>query len=176
MSIFIVDVESDGPCPGLYSMVSFGAIKVQADLNSAPTFYGKVAPISEKWIPEALAVSNVTREEHLQYPSVESQMNQFKDWIIKNSVGRPVFLSDNPAFDWQWINYYMHMVCGENPFGFSARRIGDFYSGLEKDWFAASKWKSMRKTVHTHHPVDDARGNAEAFLEMSKRHNVKIKF
>ena len=27
MSYFFVDVEADGPCPGLYSMVSFGAVK-----------------------------------------------------------------------------------------------------------------------------------------------------
>jgi hypothetical protein len=47
---------------------------------------------------------------------------------------------------------------------FSRRRIGDLYSGLTKDYFAASKWKKFRKTLHTHSPVDDASGNAEALL------------
>lgn len=29
-------------------------------------------------------------------------------------------------------------------------------------------FKHLRKTKHTHHPVDDARGNAEALLQMKK--------
>ncbi len=176
MSVFIVDVESDGPCPGLYSMVSFGVVKLQDDLLVAPTFYGKTAPISEKWIPDALAVSGISREEHMAYTKPEIIMLEFKNWLKKASKGRPVFVSDNPAFDWQWINYYMHAYCDENPFGFSARRIGDFYSGLEKDWFSSSKWKSLRKTKHTHNPVDDAMGNAEALLEISKQYRVRIPF
>lgn len=176
MSLFIVDVESDGPCPGLYSMVSFGVIRVQENLVTTPTFFGQTAPISDKWIPDALAVSEVTREQHLKYPDPKMEMLRFNSWLKENSKGRPIFISDNPAFDWQWINYYMHCYCNNNPFGFSARRIGDFYSGLEKDWFAASKWKAMRKTNHTHNPVDDARGNAEAFVEMVRQHNIKITY
>ena len=38
------------------------------------------------------------------------------------------------------------------------------------------KWKWMRKTTHTHNPVDDAKGNAEALLEMQKRGlNITLK-
>ena len=51
----VVDVEADGAYVGDYSMVSFGAVAVDKDLNK--TFYGKVKPISDKWNPEALAVS-----------------------------------------------------------------------------------------------------------------------
>ena len=28
MSYYVIDCESDGPAPGLFSMVSFGAVKV----------------------------------------------------------------------------------------------------------------------------------------------------
>lgn len=48
----MVDVESDGPVPGLYSMVSFGAVGVTAALDRS--FCGRLRPVSEKWIPEAL--------------------------------------------------------------------------------------------------------------------------
>jgi hypothetical protein len=48
----MVDIESDGPIPGDYSMVCFGAIVVEPSLGR--TFYGKPEPISEQWIPEAL--------------------------------------------------------------------------------------------------------------------------
>lgn len=176
MSLFIVDVESDGPCPGLFSMVSFGVVRVQEDLKNTPTFFSQVAPISPNWVPDALAVSKISREVHEGYADPKVEMFKFHTWLIENNKGRPVFISDNPAFDWQWINYYFHAYLGDNPFGFSARRIGDLYSGLKKDWFAASKWKSMRKTAHTHHPVDDARGNAEALVQMLKEHNVKVPY
>ena len=31
-TLFCVDVEADGPCPGPYSMVSFGVVRVDAAL------------------------------------------------------------------------------------------------------------------------------------------------
>lgn len=164
MSWIVVDVESDGPIPNKYSMVSFGAIIVEQSLSK--TFYGETRPISDLWIPESLAISGITREQHEKFEHPSSVMENFGKWIDENSTGRPVFISDNPAFDWQFINYYFHYYLGKNPFGFSARRIGDMYCGLVKDSFA--KWKHLRKTTHDHNPVNDAKGNAEVLLEMKR--------
>jgi hypothetical protein len=169
MSWFVVDVESDGPVPGKYSMVSFGAVLVEPSLSR--TFYGQTRPISEQFVPEALAVSGHSRQQHEAFEDPAAVMARFGDWLAANSQGRPVFVSDNVAFDWQWINYYFHTFCGANPFGHSGRRIGDLYAGLVKDTFAA--WMHLRKTSHTHHPVDDAKGNAEAILAM-KEMGLKI--
>ena len=162
-----VDVEADGPCPGLYSMVCFGAVVVGDDLAKSkewPSFRsGYVKPISKLWIPEALAVSGISREEHLLGQQPDPVMNRFKEWVLSQTGldARPVFVSDNPAFDWQFINYYLHLFTGDNPFGFSARRIGDFYAGLVRNWADAGKVKKHRITKHDHDPVNDARGNAE---------------
>lgn len=94
-------------------------------------------------------------------------MRGFKVWLESVSEDAPlVFVSDNPAFDWQFINYYFHRFLGGNPFGFSARRIGDLYSGWKGDARKANEWKSRRRTKHTHDPLDDAKGNAEALLTM----------
>jgi hypothetical protein len=164
MSLIVVDVEADGAIPHKYSMVCFGAVVVEPSLSK--TFYGKTKPISDEWNEQALAVSGFSREEHLTFDEPKDVMIEFDEWIKANSKGQAVFISDNPAFDWQWINYYFHFFLGKNPFGFSARRIGDLYAGLEKDFFAASRWKSLRKTKHTHNPVDDALGNAEALLQI----------
>ena len=166
MTWFIVDVESDGPIPSDYSMVSFGAIRLDADLQT--TFLGKTRPISDRFNPEALAISGIAREEHLTYDDPKKVMLEFETWILKHSQGRPVFVSDNPAFDWQWMNYYMHHFLGRNCFGFSARRIGDLYAGFKRRASAATEWKRLRKTKHTHNPVDDAKGNAEALLAMKE--------
>ena len=99
MSLFVVDVEADGPCPGLYSMVSFGAVLVkECDLDCF--FYGKTKPMTELFIPGALASCNTTREQHLTYDDPKEVMTRFAQWLSEHNKGRPVFLSDNPAFDW----------------------------------------------------------------------------
>ena len=139
MSLIVVDVESDGPIPGKYSMVCFGAVIVEPTLTK--TFYGQTKPISNTYNPDALAISGFSREQHLKFANPQLVMSNFEDWIRKNSKGKPTFISDNLAYDWQWINYYFHDMIGRNPFGFSGRRIGDLYCGLKKDMGANSEWK-----------------------------------
>lgn len=165
MSFYVVDIEADGQIPHKYSMVCFGAVKVTETLGS--TFYGTTRPISDLYVPEALAISGFSREQHENFSDPKETMQDFKEWILaSNSGGRPVFVSDNLAFDWQWINYYFHYFLGENPFGYSGRRIGDMYAGMKMD--AYTKWKHLRETSHDHNPVNDAKGNAEVLLKMRK--------
>lgn len=171
MSFIVVDIEADGKYPGDYSMVSFGAVVVEPTLSK--TFYGTCKPISEKWLPDALAISGLSREETMTFPEPTETMPKFIEWVKANSKGRPVFMSDNLAFDWMWICYYTHKYGGENPFGFSGRRIGDLYCGLVKDCYA--KWKHLRKTYHSHDPLQDSIGNAEVLLHMKEHMGLDIK-
>lgn len=165
MSLIVVDVESDGPIPHKYSMVCLGAVIVDDKLDK--TYYGKTKPVSDIWIPESLAISGFTREQHLTFDDPKEVFEKFRDWIIKDSHnGRPVMITDNPAYDFAWVNYYFHYYLGKNPFGYSARRIGDLYCGLTKN--GHNQWKHLRKTKHDHNPVNDAKGNAEAINEMKK--------
>ncbi|MBI1188769.1 MAG: exonuclease [Alphaproteobacteria bacterium] len=166
----VVDVEADGPAPGLYSMISFGAVIVEE--GDARSFKGETAPITDAYIAEALAVSGLSRAEHEAFPPPEHAMKAFAAWVAP--FGRPTFISDNPAFDWQFINYYFHRFTGKNPFGHSARRIGDLYAGLVRKVGAASEWKKLRRTTHTHDPVDDARGNVEALFAFAKQYDLKL--
>lgn len=164
MSYIMVDVESDGPIPGDYSMICFGAIVVEPSLKK--TFYGTLKPISDQWIPEALAVSGFSREETLQFDDPQTVMEAFATWITVNSTGRPFFISDNNGFDWQFINWYFPHFTGKNPFGHSSSNLGSLYKGFVRDTF--TNFKHLRRTTHTHHPVDDARGNAEVLLQMKE--------
>lgn len=174
MSYISVDVESDNQSPAIGSMVCFGAVLIS---DPSKTFYGQVKPITHQYNEEALAISGFSREQHEKFEDPLTVMKRFNAWVKENSVGSPVFVSDNPAFDWQWINYYFHLYVGENPFGFSARRIGDLYCGLVKDAGKNRDWKKKyRKTSHTHHPVDDAKGNAEALIAFKEKLGLKIKF
>lgn len=174
MPLFMVDVEADGPCPGLFSMVGFAAMRVDADA-AGPYFTARLAPISERYLPHALKACNTTREQQLTYADPQSTMREFVLWLSKHSKeGRPVVISDNPAFDFSFLSYYLWAVTDSNPFGHSARRIGDFAAGLERDFFASSRWKRYRKTPHSHDPLDDVRGNVEALLELSRRHGIRL--
>ena len=108
MSYCVVDCEADGEIPYKYSMVCFGAVIVDEKLDK--TFYGKTKPISQIWIPDALAVSGFSREEHEKFDEPVKVMQEFADWLKLNSNGKPTFISDNPAFDFSWINYYFLQI------------------------------------------------------------------
>jgi hypothetical protein len=170
MPYVMVDVEADGPIPGDYSMVSFGAVIVEPGL--ARSFYGKLRPISERFIPDALAVSGHSRDETLAFDDPAKVMSEFRDWLRGHGGNRLMFISDNNGFDWQFINYYFHHFLGANPFGHSSTNLGSLYKGLAKDAFV--NFKHLRRTKHTHHPVDDAKGNAEALLTMKETMGLKI--
>ena len=83
-------------------------------------------------------------------------------WVLSTTNGYPVFVSDNPAYDWQWLAAAFALADIKNPFGHSGRRIGDFAAGLSHNFSNTQSWKRFRKTPHDHNPVHDARGNAEA--------------
>ncbi len=162
MAYVMVDVEADGPIPGDYSMVSLGAVLVRQPLETI--FFAELRPISERFVPSALGVTGMTREQTLGFPDPETAMRDFAAWIAEHAGKKPMFISDNNGFDWQFVNYYFHHFLGHNPFGFSSQNLGSLYKGMVKDTF--QNHKHLRKTPHTHHPVDDAKGNAEALLAM----------
>jgi DNA polymerase III alpha subunit (gram-positive type) len=161
----VVDVEADGPIPGDYSMVSFGAVVVSEWLQTS--FYsGILKPVSDKWQPDTLAISGQTRDDMLNGHEPAVIMANFAEWVTHNVPKKPIFISDNNGFDWSFINWYFHHFLGRNPFGFSSQNLNSIYKGLQRDYYAS--FKHLRKTKHTHHPVDDAMGNAEALLVMLK--------
>ena len=55
----MVDIEADGPIPGDFSMILIGAIVVDKQLDK--TFYGQLQPISDRYVPAALAISGFTK-------------------------------------------------------------------------------------------------------------------
>ncbi len=121
--------------------------------------------------PPSPAVGNISEFGAVDYKTKETfhgkdfskeVFEAFEEWL-EQWEGPYVFVSDNPAFDWQWINYYFWLYKGYNPFGHSARRISDFYAGLVGNFKKSQEWKQYRRTPHDHNPVNDAMGNVEAF-------------
>ena len=168
-NLIFVDCEATGPAIGKGELSEFGAVAYP----SMETFYGNLKELIE--LDKEILIlsknkSNSKIFKGLQNISEKRRLIKLKvfvdfdKWLKKICNGyQPVFISDNPAFDWQWINYHFCHFLGYNPFGWSARRIGDYYAGLTGNFRNATKWKKLRITKHTHNPVDDAMGNAEAF-------------
>jgi hypothetical protein len=93
-------------------------------------------------------------------------MRLFAEWL-KEQCGNapPRFISDNNGFDWQHVNQFFWVYYGSNPFGYSSTNLGSLFKGMQKTMF--KNFKHLRKTKHTHHPVDDCMGNVEALQHMA---------
>lgn len=95
-----------------------------------------------------------------------------RQWVHEHCPHeRAVLVSDNNGFDAMWFNCWTDDAGIGLVFGYSSRRIGDFYAGTRRRWSDQSSWKSLRRTEHTHHPVDDVAGNMEALASILRAVN-----
>lgn len=118
-----IDVETSGPIPGEFSLLSIGACHVD---DEALVFSCELQPINNNADPKALEVSGLSLDtlSRTGRPPKEA-MVEFAAWI-RETIGddaTPIFIGFNAPFDWSFINYYFHKFTGTNPFGFSLRRI-----------------------------------------------------
>ncbi|MBN2391851.1 MAG: 3'-5' exonuclease [Anaerolineae bacterium] len=125
-----VDVETAGPNPGSYSLLSIGACLVA---DSMRAFYVEVQPVNDCALPRALQVSGLTLEYLAEHglPPAEA-MAQFEAWVLQVTPPghRPVFVAFNASFDWMFVCDYFHRYLGRNPFRHSALDIKAFYMGM----------------------------------------------
>lgn len=166
----VIDVEAAGQTPVLYPMIQIGMFDLMGN-----SIMRRMRPRPGDLIDEgALKSIKVTREEIAGWPDPEQMTHEVMDWIKTTYNGERVYVwSDNPAFDWQFLNGYLWLFCGDNPLGHSARRIGDLFAGMSGNFRNHSGFKKYRKTEHIHDALDDAKGNAEALIEIIKRMNAK---
>jgi len=164
-----IDIESDGGQVGKNSMVCFGAVIIDKEGKLNKTFYGKCRPITNVWDPESLTITGYSREEVEEFPLPFYTMKEFHKWLMEhkeNKSERIYFISDNNCYDWKFMDWYFLEYIGDNPFGYSSINIKNLYQGMQRninvDHF------HLRDTKHSHNPVDDARGNAEAFWKLLK--------
>jgi len=164
MGLIFVDCEAYGNAPEVGQLTEFGMV----DYDTFDTFHGIIIPSKPSKENPAIPERTTLNSAAIDRVSKEVYENCYKWLLLHKSKGSWVFVSDNVAFDWQWINHGFWKYFGSNPFGHSGRRIGDFYAGLQNDFHATQKWKRLRKTKHDHNPVHDALGNAEAFKRIMK--------
>jgi ribonuclease T len=167
-----VDVETSGPIPGDYSMLSLGACVVGGEDNG---FYAEIKPLNDKGVPDALKVTGFDLADLARTGECpKDAMGRFRDWVQKVSTGQePVFVGFNAGFDWSFVNWYFHHFLGDNPFGFAPLDIKSFYMGMIRCDWEGTKSSRIRPEFRAakpgdHNALTDARVQGEMFEKMLK--------
>ena len=166
-----VDIETAGPNPNDYSLLTIGACTIA---ESPQMFYVEIQPVNSKFVPEALAISRLSMERlEKRGLAPKAAMAQFDEWVRAQAQGdqKPVFVAFNAAFDWMFVNDYFHTYLGHNPFGHKALDVKAFFMGLTGAcWHETSMDAVSRRYVGarplTHHALQDAIDQAEIFRRM----------
>lgn len=180
---FSADVETDGPIPGPFSILSFAMVyagRFDGHRFSTPatydrTFYRELKPISSNFQPEALRINGLDRNRLLREGEAPNlAMSEAAQWIAEISRdGRPILVAYPLSFDWSWLYWYFtnfsksgspfnHSLCFDIKTAFAVKaRVPISEAGKSK------LIPSLRpQSRHTHHALDDAVEQAQIFANV----------
>jgi DNA polymerase III alpha subunit (gram-positive type) len=170
------DVETDGLCAGLNSMLSLGSVAFDSTGKEIGQFFANLEALPDAkadketmdwWakFPEAWEKTRANAE-----PPVKV-MVRYADWL-KSLPGRAVFVGYPAAFDSMFVFYYLWRFTGENPFGHGALDIKTLAMVAMRKQYTRSVKKNMPKrwfppeVPHTHVSVEDARSQGLLFFNI----------
>jgi len=177
---FSVDIETDGPCPGPNSMLSFGVVALtpegeelgsyEANLELLPGATPNKSTM-EWWkgFPEAWAA----HRKDLQDPA--EAMKKFNGWVV-GICGLdyiPVMVAMPAGFDFLFMYWYMRSLGGNSPFSFSCIDMRTYVMASRKVGYKKTSKKFWPKRwfpnlPHTHVAIEDAREQGLTFINMLK--------
>lgn len=180
---FSADVETDGPIPGPFSMLSFGLVLAgtfDGETFTRPqdyrqSFYREIQPISEDFQAEALRVNGLDRERLVKegVPPIAA-MTDANEWVkIVAGSGRPVLVAYPLSFDWSFLYwYFMRYSRSGSPFDYS--RCFDIKTAFAVKaqipiaLAGRSKlFSNLRAdSLHTHNALEDAIEQAQIFANL----------
>jgi hypothetical protein len=179
---FSADIETDGPIPGPFSMLSIGLVVAGSFDGSRfqrpsmdESWYRELKPISERFEPEALAVNGLNRE-RLVIAGCEpaEAMTELAAWVRGIAGSRtPVLVAYPLSFDWAWLYWYF-VSFSKSGCPFNHSRCFDLKTAFavkSKRTIARSGRESLPPELrgslkHTHHALEDAREQAEIFARL----------
>lgn len=187
---FSADVETDGPIPGPFSILSF-ALVYAGSFNGSQfnrpekydqNLYIELRPISENFQTEALRVNGLDRERLcLQGAPPEKAMTDACHWVKRIAgAAQPVLVAYPLSFDWSWLYwYFVRFSTGGSPFDYS--RCFDVKTALAvKASIPISEAGRSRIDPslrpghkHTHHALDDAIAQAEIFANVFEWEGIR---
>jgi hypothetical protein len=127
---FSADVETDGPIPGPFSMLSFAIVyagsfdgkRFERPQNYDRAFYRELKPISDQFEDEALRINQLDRHRLcLEGANPEIAMSEAYRWV-KDIAGqaKPILVAYPVSFDWSWLYwYFVKFSSVGSPFGYS---------------------------------------------------------
>lgn len=179
------DIETDGPCPGLHSMLSFASVAYEVvtdnqgrnpTITRGSTFGANLHLLPEanpdpdtmKWWaenPHAYAATRV----NLKQP--EYAMKRYAEWLEQLGA-KPVCVAYPAGFDFTWLYYYLHRFAGRCPFQRSCLDVRSFGAAMLKIPYPEvgkrtmpARWQDA-SFPHTHKALDDALEQGELFCAM----------
>ncbi len=166
-----VDVETAGPYPERYSLLSIGACLVD---DPSEGFYIELKPTKTQVVESALRVSQLSIARLTTEGTAPAlAMQQFTDWIhrVAPTGQRPIMVAFNAPSDWAFVNHYFLEYLGENPFGHSAIDIKAFYMGLigcpwEETSMLYLSPRFLKAQPLPHDALADARLQADLFRKL----------
>jgi ribonuclease T len=143
---FCVDIECSGPVPGLYDLLSLGAVpvtEVDGVLTLGDTFYVEVRPTAPRVDPGAMAVNGLDLDALRRdgRPMAEA-LALLSAWVVAQTApgSKPVFVGHNAPFDWSFVSHAYHAAGLDNPFGYKALDTKALAMGaLGLHWFDTNK-------------------------------------
>jgi hypothetical protein len=180
---FSADVETDGPIPGPFSMLSFALVFAGCfdgkdflrPTDYQVSFYRELRPISDSFDPEALRVNGLDRDRLcLEGTPPEVAMEHARHWIKEIAgAGRPVLVAYPLSFDWSWLYWYFVRFSHEgSPFGHS--RCFDIKTAVAVKGHVPTSLAGRGQLFpflrsgreHSHRAIDDAIEQAEIFANV----------
>lgn len=166
-----VDVETAGPNPAEYSMLSIGACLVD---DPASGFYVEIKPLTDAVLESSLAVSGLSMERlAAEGLTPEDAMRQFEDWVqlVTPEGNAPVFVAFNAVFDWMFVDAYFRRFLKRNPFGHSALDMKAYYMGMVGGTWGGTSMRFLSPLYlagrHlSHNALGDARDQADLFRQV----------
>jgi hypothetical protein len=180
---FSVDIEADGPIPGPYSMISIGVAVAgtrgetfEATDPTTATFYRELAPISDEFVAEALAVSGLDRDTLLRDGAdPATAMADLSRWVTETAgAAKPIVVAYPACYDWMFLYWYLIRFTGASVFGHSGCLDMKTLFATKADVPVAGAVKSkmprhlLSQREHTHHALDDAIEQAELFANLMR--------
>ena len=151
-----VDVETAGPNPADYALLSIGACTLT---DPRKKFYVELKPTTMKVDLNALQIHQLDLSKLSQTGErPERAMQLMADWLAE-----VLNTEDQPLFDWMFMCDYFHRFSGNNPFGHSALDIKSFLMGFRHVEWQGTSMASISTTALRHNALEDACDQAELF-------------
>ena len=171
-----VDVETAGPNPGDYPLLSIGACLYD---DPATGFIIELKPDRPGRDASALAVAGLDPEElALRGTEPAEALAAFEAWVQQAAGDRaPILVGFNAVFDWMFVCEYFHRYLRRNPFGHAAidiKAVAMAHLGIpwSETSFPRLAARLGATPVLSHHALQDARDQATLLRTLLGVHNV----